>query len=132
LAEGSPLREEAVAGMHRLGPGRLAGLYDLFRYQVALGSGRRADMHRFVRHLDMQRLAIGVGIDGDGGDAHPARRLDDAAGDLAAIGDQYLLEHARNVPPQNVPYYGLRAAGSIRQTTKGRSTQTEAGGGGLR
>ena len=38
-----------------------------------------------------QRVAVGLGVDGDGGDAHPARRLDDAAGDLAAVGDQDLL-----------------------------------------
>ncbi len=47
----------------------------------------------FVGHLDVQRLAIGVGIDGDRLDAHLARGLDDAAGDLAAIGNEDFLEH---------------------------------------
>ena len=88
------LGEEAVARMHRLGAGRLAGLDDLVDDQIALGRGRRADVHRLVRHLDMQRVAVGVGIDRDGLDAHPARGLDDPAGDLAAIGDQDALEHA--------------------------------------
>ena len=36
----------------------------------------------------MQRILVGIGIDRDGRDAHPARRLDDPAGDLAAVGDQ--------------------------------------------
>jgi hypothetical protein len=39
----------------------------------------------------MQRVAVGVGIDGDRRDPHPARSLDHPAGDLAAIGDQYFL-----------------------------------------
>ena len=51
-------------------------------------------MHRLVGHLDMQRVAVGVGVDRDGLDAHAPRGLDDAAGDLAAIGDQDLVEHA--------------------------------------
>jgi hypothetical protein len=36
-------------------------------------------------------------MDGDAADSHPARRLDDATGDLAAVGDQDLGEHARLV-----------------------------------
>ena len=56
-------------------------------------------MHRLVRHLDMQRVRVGVGIDGDGRDAHLAGGLDDAAGDLAAIGDQDLLEHGLSPGP---------------------------------
>jgi hypothetical protein len=45
-------------------------------------------MHRLVGHLDMQRLGIGIGIDRDGATPRRARGADDAAGDLAAIGDQ--------------------------------------------
>src|SRR5690606_4206091 len=55
--------------------------------------GRGADMHRLIGHLDVQRVAIGVGIDGNGGDAELLRRFDDPAGDLAAIGDEDFLEH---------------------------------------
>jgi hypothetical protein len=43
----------------------------------------------------MQRVAIGLGIDGDGFDPHPARCFDDPAGDLAAVGNQYSFEHLR-------------------------------------
>ena len=50
-------------------------------------------MHRLVRHLDMQRVAVGVRIHGDRLDPHPPRGLDDPAGDLAAVRDQDLLEH---------------------------------------
>jgi hypothetical protein len=41
----------------------------------------------------MQRVIIGIGIDGDRLDAHLPRGLDDAAGDFAAIGDQDFGEH---------------------------------------
>ena len=71
-AEGGALGQEAVAGMHGLGAGRLAGLDDLFGDEIALRSRRRADMHRLVGHLDMHGVAVGVGIDGDRRDAHLA------------------------------------------------------------
>ena len=97
-AEGGALGQEAVARMHGFGAGLLASLDDLLGHEIALRGRRRADMHRLVGHLDMHRVAVGVGIDRDRRDAHPARRLDDAAGDLAAIGDQDFLEHRRLIP----------------------------------
>jgi hypothetical protein len=48
---------------------------------------------RGIRHLDMQRVLVGVGVDRDGCNAEPPRGLDDAAGDLTTVGDQYPLEH---------------------------------------
>ena len=89
------LGQEAVARMHRLGAGLPAGLDDLVDHAdrtAAAGGGPMCD--GLVGHLDMQRVAVGVGIDRDRLDAHPARGLDDAAGDLAAVGDQDFLEHA--------------------------------------
>ena len=68
-------------------------------------------MHRFVSLADMQRLGIGIGIDRDRGDAHFARGTDDAAGDLAAIGDKKFLDHealvsfaARELKPAVDPF----------------------------
>ena len=52
----------------------------------------------FVGLPHMQRLGIGLGIDRDRRDPHPARRPDDAAGDLAAVGDQNALEHVAECP----------------------------------
>ena len=46
--------------------------------------------HGLVGQLDVQRVLVGLGIDGDGRDAHLAGGLDDAAGDFAAVGDQDL------------------------------------------
>ena len=45
----------------------------------------------------MQGVAIGVGIDGDGADAEALQGTDDAARDLAAIGDQHRIEHRRQL-----------------------------------
>jgi hypothetical protein len=41
----------------------------------------------------MQRVAVGLGIDGNRLDSHPAGSLDDPAGNLAAICDQDSFEH---------------------------------------
>ena len=94
LGERRALGEKAIARMHGLGAARLAGGDDLVDDQIALRRRRRADRHRVVGHLDMQRVAVGFGIDRDGCDAHPAGGLDDPAGDLAAIGNQDSLEHS--------------------------------------
>ena len=93
LGEGRALGEKAVARMHGLGAARLAGGDDLVDDQIALRRRRRADQNRVVGHLDMERVAVGLGIDRDGRDPHAPGGLDDAAGDLAAIGNQDSLEH---------------------------------------
>ena len=41
----------------------------------------------------MQRVAIRIGIDRHGGDAHFARGFDDATGDFATVGNQNFFEH---------------------------------------
>ena len=87
------LGQEAIAGMHGLCAGLAAGLDDLVDQQIALGRGRRADQHGVIGHFDVERIAVGLGIHGDRLDPHPARSLDDPAGDLAAICDQNSLEH---------------------------------------
>ena len=87
------LGQEAVAGMHGLRAGLAAGLHDLVDQQITLGRGRRADQHGLVGHLDVQRIAVGLGIHRYRLDPHPARSLDDPAGDLAAICDQNSFEH---------------------------------------
>src|SRR5712675_821085 len=50
-------------------------------------------MHGFVGHRDMACGAVGVGKHRDRPDAQSPCRLDDPAGDLAAIGDEDLGEH---------------------------------------
>ena len=93
--EGRPFGQESVAGMHRLGARALAGVDDFLDQQIGLRGRRRADMHGLVGHFDMQRVGVRVGINGDRGDAQPPGGLNDAAGDLATIGDQNFTKHKR-------------------------------------
>ncbi len=97
-ANAGVLREEAIAGMDRLGAGRLGSRDDLADVEIGLRGLSGADRHGLVGHVDMQRVAVGVGIDGHGLDPEPPRGPDDAAGDLAPIGDQKLGEHMRSPP----------------------------------
>ena len=94
--------QEAVARMDRLGAGRLRRRDDPVAAQIAFRDGRGADMHGLVGHRDMQRVGVGVGVDGDGAHAQAPRRADDAAGDLAAIGDQDLGEHRSSLQPASI------------------------------
>ena len=79
--------------MHRLGAGLAAGLDDLLHHQIAFGRRGRPDQNRLVGHFDVERIPVGLGIDGHGLDTHPTGSLDDPAGDLAAVGDQNSFEH---------------------------------------
>ena len=75
----------------------LGGSNDLVGQQVRLARGRSANVHGLVGQLDVARFLVSVGVDGDSLDAHLAGGSDDAAGDFASVGDQYLGEH-RDLP----------------------------------
>ena len=93
LGEADILRQEAVAGMHGLRAGRLAGGDDGIDIEIAFAGGRGTEAHASSASEHRHGEAVGVGIDGDGGDAHALQRPDDADGDFAAIGDQDFPEH---------------------------------------
>ena len=76
---------------------------------------------RLVAEPHMQRVRVGLGIDRDGAQAEPLRGARDAAGDLAAIGDQDGREHGQALA-QGGPE-GHRRAGRLssgRQLLGGR------------
>jgi hypothetical protein len=87
------LRQEAVAGVDRVGAGGAGGGEDRLDAEVAGGGGRGADPDRLVRLGHVPGAGVGVAVDGDAGDAHAAQRGDDPDGDLAAVGDEDLLQH---------------------------------------
>ena len=93
LGESLVLRQEAVARMDGLSAGLLGRGNDAVGQQIRLPRGRRADVDGLVGQLDVAGLLVGVGIDGDGGDAHLFGGGDDAAGDFAAVGDEDFGEH---------------------------------------
>src|ERR1035438_9493152 len=89
--------EESVAGVDGVGVMAAGGVEDAVDAEGAFGGGAGADVGGLVGHADVEGGAVGVGEDGDAGDAHFAERADDADGDLAAIGDQDLAEHADGI-----------------------------------
>ncbi len=91
--EGGVLGQEAVAWMDRVGAGRLGSGDDLADIEIRLRGLRRTDRHGLVGHVDMQRVAVGLRIDGDRLDAEPLRGPHDPAGDLPPVGDEKLGEH---------------------------------------
>src|ERR1017187_6988379 len=91
------LAEEAVAGVYGVGAVAAGGVEDAVDAEVAFGGEAGADVGGLVGHAYVQGSAVGVGEDGDATDTHFAQRADDADGDLAAIGDQDLAEHADGI-----------------------------------
>ena len=127
LGERRVLGEEAVARMHGVGAGAARRLDDAVDDEVALDGGRRADGIGLVRHLHVQGLAVGLREDGDGGDAGLATGADDADGDLAAIGDEQLLElHARR-PLTGRPSYRQSPMAFTAASTNEVSTTSLSG-----
>jgi hypothetical protein len=88
------LGEEAVAGVHAVGPAAVDGVEDLLGPEVAVGGGLAAQRVGLVGQSDMESVAVELAVDGDRGDAHLLARTDHADGDLTSIGDEDLCEHA--------------------------------------
>ncbi len=86
-------RQKAVAGMDAGRIAHLRGGDQSLTGKVALRRRCRADLDRLVGEADMQRVAVGLRIDRDHAQAEPPGAAGDAAGDLAAIGDEDGSEH---------------------------------------
>ena len=102
LGERLVLGQEAIAGMDRLRTGASGHIEDHLAEQVRLARRRRADAIGDIGHAHVACAGIGVRIDRDSPDAEPPGGGGDAAGDLAAVGDQ-----------QGVEMPGERRVGSI-------------------
>ena len=59
--------------------------------QVALGGGLTAQRVGLVGEADVEGVAVEIGVDGDGGDAHLLARTDDTDSDFATVGDENLV-----------------------------------------
>ena len=62
--------------------------------EVGLAAGRRADADVVVGEADVERLAVGLAVDGHRLDPQLPAGPDDPQGDLPAVGDQDFLEQA--------------------------------------
>ncbi|MDQ1105945.1 hypothetical protein QE405_003229 [Nocardioides zeae] len=87
------LRQEAVARVHGVRARRPRGLEHEVGPQVGLGGRAPREAYGAVRLRHERQVRVGVGVHGDGLDAEAAARGHDAAGDLAAVGDQNGSDH---------------------------------------
>ena len=94
LGEAGVLRQEAVARMDGVGAGDLAGGDDRGDVEIAFARRRRADADALVGEAHMHGVGVGGRMHGDGGDAQLLAGALDAQRDLAAVGDQDLVEHS--------------------------------------
>src|SRR5262249_45988807 len=65
---------------------------DCRNVQITLGGRGWTDAGRFVSETNVQGIAVNVAVHCDGANAHLFTGPDNAAGNLAAIGDQDLAE----------------------------------------
>ena len=93
LGEAGVLGEEAVARMHRVGAGDLAGRDDRRDVEIAVLRRRAADAHALVGEAHMHGVGVGGRVHRDGGDAKLLAGPFDAKRDLSPVGDQDLVEH---------------------------------------
>ncbi len=85
--------QETVARMHRLRAGVGRRLQDALPAQITVLGRAAADVHRFVADRHVLGMRVRVGVNRHGLDAEPACGGCHAAGDLAAVGDQYFFKH---------------------------------------
>jgi hypothetical protein len=92
LRERGVLREKAVAGMDGVRARELCGRQQGIDIQITVLCWRRPDADSLIGLPPMQRIGIRIAVDRDRAIAESSGRADDAAGDLAAIGDQDFAE----------------------------------------
>ena len=94
LGEAGILGEEAIARMHGVGAGDLAGRDDLRDVEVAVLGRRTADAHALIGKPHMHGVGVGGRMHRDRRDAELLAGTFDAKRDLSPVGDQDLVEHA--------------------------------------
>ena len=86
------LRQEAVAGVHRVGARARRDVQELVDREVGVRRACAVERVRLVGQRHVQGRAVLVGVDGDGRDARVAACASDADGDLASVGDEDLAQ----------------------------------------
>ena len=117
------LRQEAVARMHGVRAGDLAGRDDLVDVEIAVARRRRADAHALVGEAHMHGVGVGGRMDDHRLDAELLGRAQHPQRDLAAIGDEDFLEHSRpySMTTSGLPYStGCASSNRIAVTVPAR------------
>ena len=86
-------RQEAVARMHRVGAGDLAGGEQRRHVEIAVSRGRRADADALVGEPHVHGVGVGGRVHRHGLDAELLAGAQHPERDLAAVGDQDFVEH---------------------------------------
>ena len=73
--------------------GNLSGAHDSVGAEIAFGAFVATDADRFIGQLNVKRLNIGFGIDGERLYAQFTASTNDAKGNFTAIGDEDFREH---------------------------------------
>ena len=81
------LAEQSVTGMNGIDVGDFRGGDDGGHVEIAVGGTRRPDADGLVGEANMERVAIGLAVDGDGADAEFPAGVHDAQSNFAAIGN---------------------------------------------
>jgi hypothetical protein len=92
------LAQESIAWVDRLGPEPLRHIEDAVGAEVAVRRPHSAEGNSLVGLARVAGEGVDLGVDRHAGDTHGTQRPQDAAGDLAAIGDKDFAEHGRPVP----------------------------------
>ena len=82
--------------------------------QVAVLRGRGPHAHCLVGVAHVRGQAVGLGVDGDRGQAHFAGRAQHAQGDFAAVGDQELGNLLHGKSKTEYPDVLRRRKGSVK------------------
>ena len=98
LGELRIFRQEAVARVDGVGMDDLGGRDDVGDVEVGFGRRRRADADGLVGQPDVHRVGVGGRMNRDRLDAHLVAGAVDPQRDLAAIGNQKLLDRHRLSP----------------------------------
>jgi len=86
------LRKETIARMQRIAPRGDGQIDDVVRVEIA-GDRFGTDVVGLVRFFYMQRMTVGIRVDGDRFDAHFRAGAHNADGNFTAVGDEYFFNH---------------------------------------
>jgi len=89
------LRQEAIPGVDGVCAGRFHGFENPVEVKIAGGRLGGTDADGLVRVAQVERLSIGLGVNGNRGNPHLPYRPQNSNRDLTPVGHQNFLEHVR-------------------------------------